>query len=148
MVRAFIGLGANLGDRETTLRSAVERLRNTPGVRVVRESGLRETDPVGLPDQPRFLNGVVEVETDLEPRDLLERLFEIEAALGRVRPADGARWGPRAIDLDLLLYGNRKVDEPGLSVPHPRMGEREFVLGPLSEIDPDLSRQLRKDGGR
>ena len=122
MMRAYIGLGANLGDREAMLRRAVELLGAEPGVEVVAVSALRETDPVGYLDQPRFLNGAVAVETELEPRELLERLLAVERALGRERT--GPRFGPRTVDLDLLVFGDRTVDEPGLTVPHPRLAER------------------------
>jgi len=135
-VRAFVGLGSNLGDREAALRRAVELLDREPGIRVVAVSSLRETDPVGFPDQPRFLNGACVLETDLSPRALLERLLGVERALGRRR--DGPRFGPRTVDLDLLLYGRETVDEPGLTVPHPRFAERRFVLEPLAELEPDL----------
>ncbi len=96
---------------------------------------LRETDPVGVVDQPPFLNGAVAVETTRSPRELLELLLEIERSLGRVREE---RWGPRTIDLDLLLYGDEVVDEPGLRVPHPRLHERRFALEPLADLDPEL----------
>jgi 2-amino-4-hydroxy-6-hydroxymethyldihydropteridine diphosphokinase len=135
-VTAYIGLGSNLGDREGFLRRAVELLRAEPEIDVVAVSNVRETDPVDFLDQPRFLNGAVEVETGLPPRPLLERLLAVEAALGRRR--DGLRYGPRTIDLDLLLYGEEVVDEPGLTVPHPRLAERRFVLEPLHELAPDL----------
>jgi 2-amino-4-hydroxy-6-hydroxymethyldihydropteridine diphosphokinase len=132
-VRAYIGLGSNLGDREDTLRTAVERLAATPGVEVVAVSSLRETDPVGpITDQPRFLNGAVAVETTLTPRRLLDILLAIEAGLGRTRT--GPPGGPRTLDLDLLLYGDERVDQPGLQVPHPRLHERSFVLEPLHEL--------------
>jgi 2-amino-4-hydroxy-6-hydroxymethyldihydropteridine diphosphokinase len=132
-VRAYIGLGSNLGDRETTLRAAVERLAATPGVEVVAVSSFCETDPVGpIVDQPRFLNGAGALETSLAPRALLERLLAIEAELGRVRT--GPPGGPRTLDLDLLLYGDERIDEPGLQVPHPRLHERAFVLEPLEEL--------------
>jgi 2-amino-4-hydroxy-6-hydroxymethyldihydropteridine diphosphokinase len=136
IVRAYIGLGANLGDREATLRSAIELLGAEPGVEVVAVSTLRETDPVGYLDQPRFLNGAAALETTLEPRELLERLLAVERALGRNR--GGPRYGPRTVDLDLLLFGDRVVDEPGLTVPHPRLAERAFALEPLLELDPGL----------
>lgn len=100
-------------------------------------STLRETDPVGYLDQPRFLNGAVAVETSLTARKLLGRLLEIERRLGRVR-GDGPRFGPRTIDLDLLLYGDETIDEPGLEIPHPRLAERRFALEPLAELDPGL----------
>jgi 2-amino-4-hydroxy-6-hydroxymethyldihydropteridine diphosphokinase len=135
-VRAFVGLGANLGRRERTLLQAVELLGNEDGVEVVALSRLRETDPVGVKDQPRFLNAAVLLETTLLPRELLDVLLRIERELGRVR--DGTRWGPRVIDLDLLAYGSEVVDEPGLHVPHSRLHERRFALEPLAELDPDL----------
>jgi 2-amino-4-hydroxy-6-hydroxymethyldihydropteridine diphosphokinase len=137
MTRAYVGLGANLGDRERNLSSAVELLGAEPGIEVVAVSAFRETEPVGYVDQPRFLNGACAVETDLSPRELLERLLAVERALGRAREKE-ARWGPRTIDLDLLLFGEKTVDEPGLTVPHPRLTERSFALEPLLELDPNL----------
>ena len=136
-MRAFVGLGANLGDRRASILSAIEALRADADVDVVAVSSLRETDPVGNLDQPRFLNGAVALETHLRPRELLERLLAIERSLGRERT--GPRFGPRTIDLDLLLYGDEVVAEPGLTVPHPRLVERRFVLEPLVELDPDLT---------
>lgn len=136
MPRAYIGLGANLGDREATIRRALELLDADPDVAVVAVSTLRETDPVGYVDQPPFLNGAAVLDTDLDPRELLERLLAVERVLGRTR--DGPRWGPRTIDLDLLLHGAAVVDEPGLRVPHPRLAERRFALEPLAELDPGL----------
>lgn len=136
--KAFVGLGANLGARERTLRRAVELLAASPGIDVLAVSTLRETDPVGYADQPPFLNGAVALATDLSPRDLLGRLLEVERELGRVR-GEGPRFGPRVVDLDLLLYGERVVEEPGLTVPHPRLAERRFVLEPLHELDPELT---------
>jgi 2-amino-4-hydroxy-6-hydroxymethyldihydropteridine diphosphokinase len=127
---AYVGLGANLGDREGTIRAAVADL---PGVVAV--STLRETDPVGITDQPRFLNGVAVLETELAPRELLDVLLAVERRLGRER---GRRWGPRTIDLDLLLYGDEVIDETGLTIPHPRLHERRFVLEPLADIAPKL----------
>jgi len=133
MVRVYVGLGANLGDREATLRAAVERLAAEPEIEIVAVSSLRETDPVGpVQDQPRFLNGAVAVETSLAPRPLLELLLRIEAEYGRRR--EGPPGGPRTLDLDLLLYGAEEVEEPGLRVPHPRLHERAFVLEPLAEL--------------
>jgi 2-amino-4-hydroxy-6-hydroxymethyldihydropteridine diphosphokinase len=102
---------------------------------MVAVSQLRETEPVGIVDQPGFLNGVAQVRTSLSPRALLDLLLEIETSLGRVR---GERWGPRTVDLDLLLYGREQIDEPGLRVPHPRLHERAFALEPLAELDPEL----------
>jgi 2-amino-4-hydroxy-6-hydroxymethyldihydropteridine diphosphokinase len=137
MVHAYVGLGSNLGDREGTLRAAVGRLRHLPETRVLRLSTLRNTDPVGYVDQPRFLNGVVQLETELSARLLLGRLLELERGFGRDRAAVPAK-GPRTLDLDLLLYGWDVIDEPGLEVPHPRLHERRFVLEPLAELDSSL----------
>ena len=136
MPRAYVGLGANLGDREATIRRALDLLAAEPGVALVAVSSIRETDPLGYRDQPRFLNAVAAVETELRPRELLERLLAVEHKLGRTR--DGPRFGPRVIDLDLLLYGDERVDEPDLAVPHPRLPERRFPLEPLAELDPAL----------
>jgi 2-amino-4-hydroxy-6-hydroxymethyldihydropteridine diphosphokinase len=136
MARAYVGLGANLGDREGALRAAVEALDATEGVTVVGVSSFRETDPVDYLDQPRFLNGAAAVETTLGPRELLDALLAVERSLGRTR--DGPRFGPRTIDLDLLVYGDEAVDEPGLTVPHPRLHERAFALEPLAELDSGL----------
>ena len=141
-MRAYVGIGANLGDREATIRDALRLLGELPETRVTAVSTLRETDPVGYADQPRFLNGAVELETSLPPRRLLEGLLAIERALGRVR-AGTPRFGPRTIDLDLLVYGDAVVEEPGLTVPHPRLHERTFVLEPLAELNPELSVPLR-----
>ena len=130
MTIAYVGLGANLGDRDATIRAAVAEL---PGVVAI--SPLRETDPVGVTDQPRFLNGVAALETELAPRELLDVLLAVERRLGRERRE---RWGPRTIDLDLLLYGDEVIDEDGLTVPHPRLRERRFVLEPLADLAPKL----------
>jgi 2-amino-4-hydroxy-6-hydroxymethyldihydropteridine diphosphokinase len=135
-VLAYVGLGSNLGDREPAIRRAVELLDEDPGIDVVRLSRLRETDPWGYEDQPRFLNAACVIETRLSPTELLARLLAVERALGRTR--DGPRWGPRVIDLDLLLYGGETVELPGLTVPHPRLVERAFALEPLAELDPEL----------
>ena len=137
MTRAFVGLGSNLGDREATILRALARLQDEPELRLVRVSSLRETEPVGYVDQPQFLNGVAELETELPARDLLTRLLAIERELGRTR-GEGPPLGPRTIDLDLLLYGEDTIAEAGLQVPHPRMHERRFVLEPLAEVAPDL----------
>jgi 2-amino-4-hydroxy-6-hydroxymethyldihydropteridine diphosphokinase len=132
-MRAYIGLGSNLGDREQTLRGALDRLEANPRVEVVAVSSFRETDPVGpVLDQPRFLNGVAALDTSLRPGELLGLLLEIESAFGRIR--EGPAGGPRTLDLDLLLYGEEQIDEPGLQVPHPRLHERQFVLEPLEEL--------------
>jgi 2-amino-4-hydroxy-6-hydroxymethyldihydropteridine diphosphokinase len=133
--RAFVGLGSNLGDRELNLRRALECLEELGPVRA---SSIRETDPVGVTDQPKFLNAAAELATELPPAELLERLLEIERELGRDRATE-RRWGPRVIDLDLLLFGEEAIDEPGLTVPHPRLGDRRFVLEPLCELNEDLT---------
>jgi 2-amino-4-hydroxy-6-hydroxymethyldihydropteridine diphosphokinase len=136
VTRAYVGLGANLGDREATLRAAVDALGAEEGVEVVAVSTLRETEPVGVGEQPRFLNGVVALETTLAAHELLDRLLAVEQRFGRVR-VPGER-GPRTLDLDLLLYGGEEIDEPGITVPHPRLHERRFVLEPLAELAPGL----------
>jgi 2-amino-4-hydroxy-6-hydroxymethyldihydropteridine diphosphokinase len=135
-VRAYLGLGSNLGDRLRYLQRAVDLLDEAPGVRVLRSSRVYETDPVGGPPQPPYLNAVVEVETDLAPPDLLRAAHDVEQALGRVRTL---RWGARTIDVDILTYGREEIrsDRPDLEVPHPRMHERGFVLVPLLELDAD-----------
>ena len=137
MARAYVGLGANLGDREENVRRALELLAAQREIEVVSVSSLRETDPVGYLEQPRFLNGAAALETSLEPRALLDALLAVERRLGRVR-GDGPRFGPRPIDLDLLLYEDVVVDESGLVLPHPRLHERSFVLEPLAELEPGL----------
>jgi 2-amino-4-hydroxy-6-hydroxymethyldihydropteridine diphosphokinase len=136
VTRAFVGLGANLGDREATIRQALELLASTPGVEIVAASTLSETAPVGYVDQPRFLNGAAALDTTLPARELLDAMLAVERELGRERT--GPRFGPRTIDLDLLLYGDERIDEPGLRVPHPRLHERAFALEPLAELDPAL----------
>jgi len=134
VTRAYVGLGANLGDCEATIRRAVELLAER--VEVAGLSSLRETEPWGYEDQPRFLNAAVAVETELPAGELVQVLHEVEAELGRTR--HGPRWGPRTIDLDLLLYGDQVIDEVGVVVPHPRLHERAFALEPLAELDPGL----------
>ena len=134
---AYVGLGSNLGDREQTLLAAVAALRAEPGVELVAVSGLIETEPVGFLDQPRFVNGVAVLETTLFARALLEVLLDVERRFGRSRDGVPAQ-GPRTLDLDLLLYGDEEIDEPGLRVPHPRLHERAFVLEPLTEVAPGL----------
>lgn len=130
MTRAYVALGSNLGDREASIRRAAELIGAS------RLSSIRETEPWGYSDQPLFLNAVAEVETELAPRALLDLLLAVERDLGRTR--EGPRYGPRTIDLDLVLYGEEVVDEPGLTVPHPRLHERRFVLEPLAELAPGL----------
>jgi 2-amino-4-hydroxy-6-hydroxymethyldihydropteridine diphosphokinase len=141
-VTAYIALGSNLGQREALLAFALQALRATPGIDVVGVSGIYETDPVGPGPQGPYLNAVARVETWIDPRSLLERMLAIEREAGRERSADGEgeplRWGPRTLDLDLLLYTDRCIDEPGLCIPHPRLHERAFVLEPLCELAPSL----------
>jgi 2-amino-4-hydroxy-6-hydroxymethyldihydropteridine diphosphokinase len=132
--RAFVALGSNLGDREALLVRAVEELRAASGIRVAAVSPLPRTDPVGITEQPRFLNGAVELETSLDPRALLEFLLELERSLGRDR-SGVPPGGPRTIDLDLLLYDDVQLGEPDLALPHPRLHERRFVLEPLNDLD-------------
>jgi 2-amino-4-hydroxy-6-hydroxymethyldihydropteridine diphosphokinase len=132
-MRAFVGLGSNLGEREAMIRAALEELSRLPETTLERASSLYDTEPVGETEQPNFLNAVAQLETGLSARQLLWNLLLIERRLGRVRTR---RWGPRSIDLDLLLYGGEVLDEPGLQVPHPELLRRSFVLVPLVELDP------------
>jgi 2-amino-4-hydroxy-6-hydroxymethyldihydropteridine diphosphokinase len=137
MATAFVGIGSNLGEPERQIASALDQLAAEEGIELVAVSSLRETEPVGYLDQPNFLNGAAQVETELPARELLERLLAIEARLGRVR-GEGPRFGPRTIDLDLLVYGDETIDEPGLTLPHPRLAERRFALEPVAELAPEL----------
>lgn len=132
--RAYLGLGANLGDRLGTLQRAVDLLAEHARIRVLRSSRVYETQPVGGPAQPDFLNAVIEIETELGPDVLLRVCQRVEGELGREREV---RWGPRTMDVDILTYGRRTIDEPSLTVPHPRMHERGFVMVPLLELDED-----------
>jgi len=134
LINAYIGLGSNLGNREANVRSAVTHLDSWDGVRVVALSSFYETEPVG-PVQPDYINAVCAVKTTLSARQLLNALLTIEARHGRKR---SIRWGPRTLDLDLLLYGDAVINERDLVVPHPHMHERRFVLEPLCEIAPDV----------
>ena len=136
-MRAYVGIGSNLGDRVEIVRRALELLGEADGVEVVAVSTLRETEPWGPVAQPPFLNGAAALETRLGPEALLATLLSVEQTLGRRRDGAAARWGPRTIDLDLLLYGERTLDLPGLTVPHPRLHERRFALEPLAELAPD-----------
>jgi 2-amino-4-hydroxy-6-hydroxymethyldihydropteridine diphosphokinase len=135
VTRAYIGLGSNLGEREAAIREALGLLGRR--VDVVAVSSLRETEPWGYEDQPRFVNAAATVETELSPRELLDVLLAVERELGRDR-GSGLRYGPRTIDVDLLLYNDAIVDEPGLVVPHPHLHARRFALEPLCELDPAL----------
>lgn len=136
MAIAYIGIGSNLGDRRANVETALRRLGEEPAIEVAAVSAVIQTAPLGgPPGQGDFLNAAATLATTLPPRALLERLQRIEADLGRTRTV---RWGPRTIDLDLLLYEQRQIAEPGLTVPHPRMHRRRFVLAPLAEIAPDV----------
>ena len=133
-MRVFVGLGSNMGEREEHIRQALDLMAALPDTDLVRASSLYDTEPVGEIEQPHFLNAVAELDTELEPRQLLWNLLLIEKRIGRVRTQ---KWGPRVIDLDLLLYGERVVAQPGCRVPHPRLAERAFVLVPLAELAAD-----------
>jgi len=135
MKRAFIGIGSNLGDRRKNCAEAVERLKELKGCEVIGCSRWYLTSPVGVEDQDWFVNGVACLGAEISARDLLGRLLSVEAAMGRVRTE---KWGPRVIDLDLLLYGAAIVNEPDLEIPHPLMDRRRFVLAPLAEVDPEV----------
>jgi 2-amino-4-hydroxy-6-hydroxymethyldihydropteridine diphosphokinase len=136
VTRSYVGVGANLGPREVTILRAVDLLAAEEGIEVLELSQLRETEPFGVDDQPQFLNGALALETSLGARELLDVLLRVERELGRSR--EGGRWAPRTIDLDLLVYGDETLDEPGLRVPHPRLHERRFALEPLVELEPEL----------
>ncbi|MBI1372572.1 MAG: 2-amino-4-hydroxy-6-hydroxymethyldihydropteridine diphosphokinase [Phycisphaera sp.] len=131
MSDAYVALGSNLGDRAALIDGAVEAMAALPGTRVVAVSSLHETAPVGPGEQGMYLNAAARLDTSMDPRALMTALLAIEQEAGRRR---GEKWGPRTLDLDLLLYDARVIDEEGLTVPHPRMAERAFVLGPLREI--------------
>jgi len=135
--RAYLGLGSNLGDRAAHLQAAVEGLAGRAG-RVVAISPVYETEPVGGPPQPEYLNAVVAVETALSARELLRLAKALEAEAGREPPEPGKRWGPRPLDIDVLMVGDERIDEPDLVVPHPRIHQRAFVLAPLADVAPDM----------
>ncbi len=146
MVDVYISLGSNLGDRQGLIHSALDALRGLPDSEVSKVSSLYETAPVGKTDQPCFLNAVLKLQTGLTARDVWKHMQRIERELGRVCRE---RWGPRTIDLDLVLYENHVIEEKNLTVPHPRYRERAFVLAPLLEIEPELTdpesgRKIRK----
>jgi 2-amino-4-hydroxy-6-hydroxymethyldihydropteridine diphosphokinase len=135
MARAYLGLGSNLGDKRAMLHEALRRLDETDGVRVAARSGFYRTPPWGKMDQDWFLNAAAAVETDLPPHDLLAVCLDVERAIGRVRDE---KWGPRLIDIDLLTYDGRELADETLTLPHPHLTQRAFVLVPLAEIAPDL----------
>jgi len=137
MPEALLGFGANLGDARTTLGRAVLRFCDAEQVRLLARSSDYRTPPWGVVEQPAFINLCIAVETALPPRALLDRALAVEAAFGRNRAVE-RRWGPRALDIDLLAYGDLAIDEPGLTVPHPRLQDRAFVLAPLAEIRPNF----------
>lgn len=139
--RVFVGLGSNLGEREENLRAALNGISGLADTHVVRASAFRETPPWGVEEQPAFLNAVAEIRTALEPEALLDAVKRIEGELGRV---PSFRWGPRLIDLDLLLYGTRRLRTPRLTLPHPHILERPFVWEPLAEIAPEVVEELRR----
>ena len=136
MENVYIGLGSNLADPAAQVEAGLRALARLPKTRLVAHSRLYRSAPWGRADQPEFVNAVIQLETALEPRELLDHLLGIERGAGRER--DGTRWGPRILDLDILAYAQRRVAEPGLQVPHPHLHERAFVLVPLAEIAPDL----------
>jgi len=140
-VTAYIGLGSNLGDKRKNLDDAVRLLTEVPGIDAVKVSSYYETEPVGYEEQGLFLNAVARVETSLSPKELLVTCHNIENRLGRVRTV---RWGPRTIDLDILLFGGSIINMPELEIPHPLMHERAFVLEPLCELDPDVLHPVLK----
>jgi 2-amino-4-hydroxy-6-hydroxymethyldihydropteridine diphosphokinase len=133
MARVFVGVGSNIGDRSAYLQKALDAIGLLPSTTVIQSSSVYETSPVGNHDQPRFLNAVIELSTSLLPGELLKRLQRIEKDLGRTKTV---HWGPRTIDLDILLYDDRVIISKGLTIPHPRLEERRFVLVPLVELDP------------
>jgi 2-amino-4-hydroxy-6-hydroxymethyldihydropteridine diphosphokinase len=141
MERVFLGLGSNLGDRVDTIRKVQEMVSSIPGVTLVSSSSLYETEPVGISDQPMFVNAVLEIETDLSPKELFLKLKDIEAKMGRRKTV---RWGPRIIDIDILLFGDRIIEERDLTIPHPEMAKRGFVLVPLCEIAPEMKHPRHK----
>lgn len=142
MTRAYIGLGSNQGDPKENIKQALHILHNSKDIKITHVSSLYLTEPVGYEDQPWFYNCVAEVSTSLDPFELLKALQRIENALGRVRTI---RWGPRTVDLDLLLYDNKAINTPELEIPHPRMKERSFVMVPLAEI---AGKQYLPDGNK
>lgn len=145
MARAFVGLGSNLGDLVLNLRNALKEICALPDTQIIRQSTFYKTSPEGNTSQPHFLNAVVEIFTGLTPYHLLKHLLEIEVRIGRVRVA---KWGPRLIDLDLLLYNNQIIHDKNLVIPHPLMHQRGFVLKPLAEIAPEIVHPILQKSAR
>ncbi|MDP2923304.1 MAG: 2-amino-4-hydroxy-6-hydroxymethyldihydropteridine diphosphokinase [Candidatus Omnitrophota bacterium] len=141
MPNVFIGIGSNLGERLDNINNAIVCLKNTPSISIEKISSIIETEPVGGPAQPKYLNAVIKIKTDLSARKLLGILQEIEQKFGRIRTVKN---GSRTIDLDILLYGDEIIDEPDLQIPHPRMLEREFVMKPLLEMEPNVTKRIKK----
>ena len=134
-VMAYLGLGANLGDREATIRQALKKLGALPTIEIMAVSSLYQTAPVGMTNQPDFLNAAAAICTSLTPQELMAQILQLEHELGRERTV---RWGPRTIDIDILAFGSMTINQPELTIPHPRLGERAFALLPLAEIAPGL----------
>ncbi|MFS8254249.1 2-amino-4-hydroxy-6-hydroxymethyldihydropteridine diphosphokinase [Staphylococcus hominis] len=144
MVQAYLGLGSNIGDRKQQLLKAIDLIGNIKSIKVTKQSSIYETAPIGYTDQPNFLNLCLEIETELSPQQLLKHCLDIEQQLHRVREI---RWGPRTLDIDILLYSDNIIETDNLSIPHPRMQERAFVLIPLNDIasdkkDPRLNQKI------
>ena len=144
MVQAYLALGSNIGDRKQQLLKAIDLIGNIKGIKVTKQSSIYETAPIGYTDQPNFLNLCLEIETELSPQQLLKHCLDIEQQLHRVREI---RWGPRTLDIDILLYSDNIIETDNLSIPHPRMQERAFVLIPLNDIasdkkDPRLNQKI------
>lgn len=142
MAICYIGLGSNLGNRRENIKRAIALLKKNQGLKVKKVSRIIETKPVGYLRQPKFLNGVIKIETGLSPQELLKELKGVEKKMGRKK---ALRFGPRAIDLDILLYGQKKIKQRGLTIPHPRMLKRDFVMRPLSEIAPVVVKRIRRE---
>ncbi|HDN86572.1 MAG: 2-amino-4-hydroxy-6-hydroxymethyldihydropteridine diphosphokinase [Candidatus Omnitrophota bacterium] len=141
MVEVFVGIGSNLGNRRENIKKAIGYLEEDSRIVIEKISSVIETEPLGGPPQGKYLNGVIKIKTDYSPKELLGVLQRIEKRMGRKREV---RFGPRVIDLDILLYGEEIIDDPELKIPHPRMFEREFVLGPLFELEPGIEKVLKK----
>ncbi len=140
MISVVLSIGSNIGDREFFIREAIRRLALTPHITNIVKSGLYETDPVGYTDQELFLNAAVKLDTDFAPEELLDYINGIECDLGRVRTI---RWGPRTVDIDIILFGDEKVDTPRLTIPHPRFKERAFVTVPMEDLGIEVPDAVR-----